>query len=485
MVRRGECSPLELVDEAIARIEAVNPSINAVIHQRFEQATTKPAVRSEPSRSQHAPVPRRADRGEGFDVPDRRRAAARRPAGGQRRRLSRAGEQLAHRPTRRCRLRHRRAHQRARAVYAHDDRARRVRTDAQSVGNRSQRRRLERRLGSRGRRGHGRDRPRHRRRRFCAHARGVLRFGGAQADPRTHLEWARQRGALGGDVDRWLSHPHRARQPRRCSTRCAAARSAIRTRHHSPRRSPPRSTAHCRGFASASVCAAPTMAPTRIPRSPAPFVKSPISSRHTVTTSSTPPPSRSTRSKQSRSKGRWSRRASPPSSTRGRLGWAARSRSTRSSPRNRMSVSNGRSVNGTQYVAAREWLHGWGRRLHAWWNDFDLLLTPTVTQPPVKIGCLPVRPDCGTTWRTCAVSLAGSWACGTCRDSRRSAFPPGRPTTACRSAHSSLAAVGPRGSVATDRGPHRAGTTLAPRRTLRVIARCQRALGRANRPARR
>jgi amidase len=61
-------------------------------------------------------------------------------------------------------------------------------------------------------------------------------------------------------------------------------------------------------------------------------------------------------------------------------------------PRNRMSVSNGRSVTGTQYVAAREWLHGWGRRLHAWWNDFDLLLTPTVTQPPVKIGSLPFDP---------------------------------------------------------------------------------------------
>ena len=61
-------------------------------------------------------------------------------------------------------------------------------------------------------------------------------------------------------------------------------------------------------------------------------------------------------------------------------------------PRNRMSVSNGRAVTGPQYVAAREWLHGWGRRLHAWWNDFDLLLTPTVTQPPVRIGALPFDP---------------------------------------------------------------------------------------------
>src|SRR6476661_8848031 len=38
MVRDGEVSPLELVDRAIERIEALNPSINAVIHERFEAA---------------------------------------------------------------------------------------------------------------------------------------------------------------------------------------------------------------------------------------------------------------------------------------------------------------------------------------------------------------------------------------------------------------------------------------------------------------
>ena len=41
LVRRGDASPLELVDAAIARIEAVNPSINAVIHERFEKARTE------------------------------------------------------------------------------------------------------------------------------------------------------------------------------------------------------------------------------------------------------------------------------------------------------------------------------------------------------------------------------------------------------------------------------------------------------------
>jgi amidase len=38
LVRDGEVSPLELVDAALARIDAVNPSLNAVIHRRDERA---------------------------------------------------------------------------------------------------------------------------------------------------------------------------------------------------------------------------------------------------------------------------------------------------------------------------------------------------------------------------------------------------------------------------------------------------------------
>jgi len=38
LVRTGEASPAELVDAAIERIERVNPEINAVIHERFEEA---------------------------------------------------------------------------------------------------------------------------------------------------------------------------------------------------------------------------------------------------------------------------------------------------------------------------------------------------------------------------------------------------------------------------------------------------------------
>jgi amidase len=38
LVARGDVSPVELVDAAIARIEAQNPALNAVIHERFERA---------------------------------------------------------------------------------------------------------------------------------------------------------------------------------------------------------------------------------------------------------------------------------------------------------------------------------------------------------------------------------------------------------------------------------------------------------------
>ncbi|MCL6508997.1 MAG: hypothetical protein K6T59_18470, partial [Bryobacteraceae bacterium] len=38
LVRRKEVSPAELVEEAIRRIETVNPQINAVIHPMYDLA---------------------------------------------------------------------------------------------------------------------------------------------------------------------------------------------------------------------------------------------------------------------------------------------------------------------------------------------------------------------------------------------------------------------------------------------------------------
>jgi amidase len=43
LVRNGDVSAAELVDAAIARIEAINPQLNAVIHERFEKAQAEAA----------------------------------------------------------------------------------------------------------------------------------------------------------------------------------------------------------------------------------------------------------------------------------------------------------------------------------------------------------------------------------------------------------------------------------------------------------
>ena len=43
LVRRRELTPLELVDAAIARIERLNPALNAVIHKHFERARAQAA----------------------------------------------------------------------------------------------------------------------------------------------------------------------------------------------------------------------------------------------------------------------------------------------------------------------------------------------------------------------------------------------------------------------------------------------------------
>jgi amidase len=44
LVRSGEVTPLELVDAAIARIERIDPALNAVIHTRFERARDEAAA---------------------------------------------------------------------------------------------------------------------------------------------------------------------------------------------------------------------------------------------------------------------------------------------------------------------------------------------------------------------------------------------------------------------------------------------------------
>ena len=50
LVRRGEVSPRELAEEAIARIEAVNPKLDAVIRTRFDAALAEAAGPTTPGR---------------------------------------------------------------------------------------------------------------------------------------------------------------------------------------------------------------------------------------------------------------------------------------------------------------------------------------------------------------------------------------------------------------------------------------------------
>jgi amidase len=56
LVRTGEASPLELVESAIARIEKLNPTLNAVIHPLFEKARAE-ARSMEPGRGAFCGVP--------------------------------------------------------------------------------------------------------------------------------------------------------------------------------------------------------------------------------------------------------------------------------------------------------------------------------------------------------------------------------------------------------------------------------------------
>ncbi|MBK9180290.1 MAG: amidase [Acidimicrobiales bacterium] len=56
-------------------------------------------------------------------------------------------------------------------------------------------------------------------------------------------------------------------------------------------------------------------------------------------------------------------------------------------PGNWMYGELGKGISGPQYVASIEWLHRWSRRIASWWHDgFDLLVTPTLAAPPPRLG---------------------------------------------------------------------------------------------------
>ncbi len=50
----------------------------------------------------------------------------------------------------------------------------------------------------------------------------------------------------------------------------------------------------------------------------------------------------------------------------------------------------GSTISGRDYLGAVQWTHAWQRRMASWWADdgFDILVTPTLAIPPPKIGWL-------------------------------------------------------------------------------------------------
>ncbi len=53
-----------------------------------------------------------------------------------------------------------------------------------------------------------------------------------------------------------------------------------------------------------------------------------------------------------------------------------------------------RGVSAAEYLAAVHWVQVWTRRVAQWWADgFDLLLTPTIAEPPPPLGTLVASPD--------------------------------------------------------------------------------------------
>ncbi len=55
-------------------------------------------------------------------------------------------------------------------------------------------------------------------------------------------------------------------------------------------------------------------------------------------------------------------------------------------PRNATYRRSGRSLTAVAYLNSRSSVHLWARRMAYWWTEYDLLLTPTVGAPPPELG---------------------------------------------------------------------------------------------------
>ena len=231
----GEVSPAELVDGAIARIETLNPQLNAVIHELFDRARGEAA----------GPLPDGPFRGVPFLLKDLGAELAGTPfaegldfAGDYR---STQTQELTQRFLRR-RLRHLRQDQHARARDSADDRAAPLRRHAQPVEHRALDRRLVGRVGGGRGLGHGAGGARQRRRRVHPHSRPrAAAWSGSSRHGRAQLAGAPVRRPDGRARVRARGHPlgtrhgrHPRRHGRTGSRRpllgAAAARALVRRR---------------------------------------------------------------------------------------------------------------------------------------------------------------------------------------------------------------------------------------------------------------
>jgi amidase len=61
-------------------------------------------------------------------------------------------------------------------------------------------------------------------------------------------------------------------------------------------------------------------------------------------------------------------------------------------------IDRGRDISAARYLASIQWVHQWTRRVAHWWSEqgFDLLLTPTIATPPPPLGTLVAKRDSPT-----------------------------------------------------------------------------------------
>jgi amidase len=62
-------------------------------------------------------------------------------------------------------------------------------------------------------------------------------------------------------------------------------------------------------------------------------------------------------------------------------------------PRNAAYRRAGRQLSAVAYLQSRAWLGIWARRMADWWNSHDLLLTPTLGAPPPELGWFTAGPE--------------------------------------------------------------------------------------------